>query len=220
MAKQNGSPADGTAGSVDPSKAHEYVEKLLATAVTGVGPFKSAHTVADEAMHTHGDREKAIQRLFATHRRIVGATGFAAGVGGVWTMPVAIPADVTTFYANAARMSAAIAHLRGYDITSDEVRSAVLISLLGAGAGAVVGKAGAQIGNKVAVAQLGRLPGSVLIQINKAVGFRLFTKFGTKGAINIVKVVPVVGGGVGAGVNIATLSGIYKYSLKIFVPIN
>ena len=201
------------------SQAVELTQKILGTAITGAGKFKSASTVAEEAIEAHKDPDLAIARLVSTHRRIVGASGFASGVGGLATMAVTIPADITLFYAYAARMSATIAHIRGYDLTSDEVRSGVLISLLGAGAGAAIGKVGADIGQKVAIAQLGRLPGAVLISINKAVGFRLITKFGTKGAINLVKIVPMVGGGVGAGVNVVTINGIYKYSDSLFVPL-
>ena len=35
---------------------------------------------------------------------------------------------------------------------------------------------------------------SVITEINKKVGFRLFTKFGEKGVINLGKAIPVIGG--------------------------
>ena len=136
------------------------------------------------------------------------------------TLPVSLPADVTTFYMLSARMSAAIAFLRGYDIKSEEVQSAVLISLLGAGAAGAVGKLGVEIGTKTAVAGLHRLPGRVLIEINKKVGYRLLTKFGTRGSINLVKAVPLVGGGVGAGVNLVAISQIAKYANSTFVQLD
>ncbi|CCK55002.1 hypothetical protein [Mycobacterium canetti] len=47
------------------------------------------------------------------------------------------------------------------------------------GVSASVGQAGAKIGEKVAVAALKRLPGATLTKINRAVGSRLLTKFGT-----------------------------------------
>ena len=62
-------------------------------------------------------------------------------------------------------------------------------------------KAGVQIANKATIAALNRLPGRILIEINKKVGFRLLTKFGEKGVINLVKVVPVLGGLVGGTVD-------------------
>ena len=204
---------------IDDSKTLKFTDKLLQSAVTGVGPFKSAEVVAQEALRTHKDPEKAIQKLLVTHRRVVGTAGFVSGLGGLITMPVAIPADMTAFYANAARMSAAVAYIRGYDLTTDEVRSGILLSLLGASAGATLGKVGADIGNKLVLGQLKRLPGAVLIKINKAVGFRLITKAGTKGAINLTRAVPIVGGGVGAGFNVVTLNQIHKHAVKMFEPL-
>jgi hypothetical protein len=74
-------------------------------------------------------------------------------------MPVAIPADITLLYANAARCSAAIAHLRGYDTDSEEVRSAVLLSLLGSAGAGVLTDIGVQVANKSTVAALKQLSG-------------------------------------------------------------
>ena len=77
------------------------------------------------------------------------------------------------FYALCARMAAAIAILRGYDINSEEVQSAVLVSLLGASAAGALGGIGVEVGTKAALAGLRKLPGRVLIEINKKVGFRV-----------------------------------------------
>lgn len=192
------------------------IDKILSIGVDGVGPLKGARQLADEHLAQYGDPEKAIRRLIATHARLVGATGFATGVGGLVALPVAIPTDIATFYALSARCAAAVAHLRGYDIDSDEVRSIVLLTLLGAGGAAIATEVGVQIGNKAALAALRKLPGRVLIDINKKVGFRLVTKFGEKGVINLVKVIPLAGGGVGAGVNVAAMRTVGRYSKSNF----
>lgn len=201
------------------SAAMALVHKILGVGVNGLGPYKSASAMADEVLATHGDVDVAIARLIAIHRRWVGSTGFATGLGGLASMPVALPTDITTFYMLSARMSASIALLRGYDLSSEEVQSAVLISLLGANAAGVLGRVGVDIGAKSAMAGLKRLPGHVLLEINKKVGYRLLTKFGTKGSINLVKAVPIVGGGVGAGVNVVAINQIARYSKRTFVAL-
>lgn len=196
----------------------KMLEFILDKGIHGFGPVKGASAVAEETLANTGrDREKAIARLIAAHARIVGTTGFVTGLGGLPTLPVSIPTDVTVFYTRAARMTAAIAHLRGYDVESEDVRSLVAVSLIGSAGAEALSKAGVEIGKKVAVAQLRRLPGSVLIKINKAVGFRLITKFGTKGSVNLVKGVPGVGGLVGGTVNVASIYGIATYA-KVNFP--
>ena len=202
------------------SRALQLVNKILAIGVEGLGPYKSATAVAEEALNHHTDPEIAIQRLVATHRRWVTGTGFITGVGGLSLLPVSVPTDITTFYALCARMSAATAVIRGYNVHSEEVRSAVLISLLGASAAGAVGGIGVQLGTKTTAAMLNKVPGHVLIEINKKVGFRLLTKAGSKGAINLIKLVPVVGGGVGAGVNALAINRIARYSDRIFIPLD
>lgn len=62
------------------------------------------------------------------------ANGFVTSLGGFITMPVALPANVTGFYLLATRMVAAVAKARGYDLTQPHIRSAVLLSLVGADA--------------------------------------------------------------------------------------
>ncbi|MGY1662301.1 EcsC family protein [Geodermatophilus sp. SYSU D00705] len=214
-------PADAVdeAAGVEPAltaRAEKLIESILSAGVDGVGRFKGAQEIAEEHRTQHVDVDKAIDRLIATHVRVVGATGFATGLGGLITLPVTIPTDLAVFYMYAGRCAAAVAHLRGYDVTSDEVRSVVLLSLLGAGGVAVAGEAGIQLGTKAAFAVLKKVPGKVLVEINKKVGFRLITKAGTTGAINLSKFVPVVGAGVGASVNVVGMRGIAGYAKKNF----
>jgi hypothetical protein len=204
------------AGGEKGATVQRLVDGILSRGVEGFGPFKSAEAFADEHLAQHGDVEKAIDRVIATHTRLVAASGFATGLGGPITMVVGIPTDVTVFYTLSARCVAAVAHLRGYDTASDEVRSVVLLSLLGAGGATLAAEFGATLGTKAAMAALKKLPGKALMEINKKVGFRLFTKFGTTGVINLSKWVPVVGGGVGAGVNVAAMRTAGRYAKSNF----
>jgi hypothetical protein len=56
-----------------------------------------------------------------------------------------------------------------------------------------VGKAGGVEGTKFATALIKQVPGRLVIIINKQLGFRLLTKYGEKGVINLIKLVPFVG---------------------------
>jgi len=197
-------PVDSTRLERLASKAQELSDTVTNVGVDGKGPWKGSAQIADEHLAHHGDVEKAIKRLITTHVRITTSTGFLTGLGGLITMPVALPADLTTLWLTQARLAGAIAHLRGYDVRSEEVRSVVLMSLIGSSATEALAQAGVQIGTKTAVSAIRQVPGRVLIEINKKVGFRLLTKAGTKGVINLTKLAPVVGGVIGGGVNFAS----------------
>ncbi|OLT21802.1 hypothetical protein BJF81_14740 [Ornithinimicrobium sp. CNJ-824] len=181
--------------------AKAVTDKIINVGVDGAGPWKGSVQVAEEHLSRHGDPEKAIARVVATHVRLTSSTGFLAGAGGLVTMPVTVPADLSSLWLAQGRLAGSIAHLRGYDVFSEEVRSIVLLSLLGASGAEALSKAGVQIGTKGAMSALNKVPGRVLIEINKKVGFRLITKAGTKGVINLTKLVPLAGGVVGGGVN-------------------
>ena len=72
----------------------------------------------------------------------------------------------------------------------------------------------------MAVTALRRLPGRIFIEINKRVGFRLLTKFGEKGMINLVRAIPVLGGLIGGGVDAVWTKAIGDQARDIFTPEN
>ncbi len=88
------------------------------------------------------------------------------------------------------RMVAAIALIRGYDLRDDEVQTFVY-SLVGNAIADTFKNTGVQVGNKIALNAVNKIPGKVLTKINQRIGFRFITKAGAKGTINLVKVVPV-----------------------------
>ena len=125
-------------------------------------------------------------------------TGFATGVGGVLVLPVTIPAAIGSAWVLQARMVGAIAHIRGYDLEDDRVRTLAVAAIAGdATVKEAVKRIGTDFGTRASKQAVSRISGRALIEINKKVGFRLLTKAGTTGVINISKAIPLVGGVVG-----------------------
>lgn len=89
-------------------------------------------------------------------------------------------------------------------------------ALIGSSATEALSRAGVQIGTKSAVSAIKQVPGRVLIQINKTVGFRLITKASTKGIVNLTKLAPVVGGVIGGGVNFTSTRTVGAWAKKNF----
>lgn len=198
------------------NKAKEVSDKISKIGVEGRGPWKGSVRVAQEHLTKHGDVEKAIQRLIATHVRLTSSTGFLAGLGGLIALPVTVPADFTALWLTQARLVGAIAHLRGYDVRSEEMRSVILISLIGSAATETLSQAGVQIGTKSAVSAIKQVPGRVLNQINKMVGYRLITKAGTNGIVNLTRLAPIVGGVIGGGINFTSTRAVGAWAKKNF----
>jgi hypothetical protein len=122
-------------------------------------------------------------------------------------------------YIIATRMTAGIAHLRGYDVETDEVRSAILIALLGSAGAGVLRNVGVQTGQRSTAVALERLPAQALTEVNKRVGYRLVAKAGEKGVVNLTKLVPLIGGPIGAAVDGVSCKTIAGYAMRTFTPV-
>lgn len=146
-----------------------------------------------------------------------GTSGFISGLGGALTLAVTLPANITSVLYVQLRMVAAIAYMGGFDIQSDQVQTMVYACLTGSAISDVLKETGIKVGQKIAVSSINKIPGKVLISINQKVGFRLMTKFGTKGAINLVKLVPVAGGLVGGAIDVGTTKIIADNAYNIFI---
>jgi hypothetical protein len=196
------------------------VAQVVELGIRGGGPLSAAVTTAEEHLLTAGgDREEAIRRLVATHVRLAAASGFVTGLGGVATLPVSIPAAMAGFYIIATRMTAGIAHLRGYDVETEEVRSGILVALLGSAGAAALKHTGIEIGTRSTAAALERLPSRALTEVNHRVGYRLVAKAGEKGVVNLAKLVPLVGGPIGATVDGVSCKAIAGYAMRTFPPV-
>lgn len=181
------------------SAAGKLINWILDAGIKGLGVLPPASQVAANHFNEcERDVEKAIDSVIGWRTAHAAGTGFVTGLGGLATLPLAIPASLASSYALGANTIGAIADLRGHDTGSDTVRTLILLALIGETAGDILKQSGIAVGNQIGKQLIQQVPGKVLIEINKKVGFRLITKAGEKGAINLMKLVPIAGGVVGA----------------------
>lgn len=160
--------------------------------------------------------EKAIDNLIGYQTVLCGTNGFIAGLGGLLVLPVTIPANIASVIYVQLRMITAIAYINGYDIYSDQVRTIAFACLTGSSAINILKNVGIKISEKMAVNALKRVPGVIFAKINQQVGFRLVTKFGQKGLVNVVKMMPLVGGVVGGVFDTGMTLTIGNIAKKVF----
>lgn len=198
---------------------HEKMMQLLGyaydTTLKGLPGEKSVYTLVDDYLSKY-DRETAISKLINNQTAKAATSGFVTGFGGFVTMPVTIPANIATVVVFQMRMIAAIACIRGYDLESDQVQTFVYVTLAGSTIADIVKRTGIVISNKMANKLVTKIPRTVLTKINQKVGFRLVTKFGTKGSVNLWKLIPVAGAVVGGGVDTLSTRTIARFAKKTF----
>ena len=174
-------------------------------------------TLAQEYLSNCGGKKKqAAEQLIRMQVTKCTTTGFLTGLGGLITLPATITADIGSSMYVQIRMIAAIAVMGGYSLQDDVVKSMVFATLLKVEVGNLLKQVGVKTANRASLQLLKKLPGTVLTKINQKLGFRFLTKFGQKGVINLVKVVPVAGGVVNGGLNLVETKAIGKRAMKAF----
>lgn len=163
------------------------------------------------------NRRKAASQFTGWQIAKCTTTGFLLGIPGGPALVATIPADLASAIYVQLRMIATIAVIGGYDVNENVVKSMVYCCMGGLSANQALKEVGIAIGGKVALAGIKKIPGKALIAVNKKVGFRLLTKFGQKGIINLGKLVPVVGGVLGGGFNFAETAALAKIARRQFI---
>ena len=210
-------PAEAADNSALERSANAIARQLINVGIDGVGPFDSAVTVAETALKREKTPQAAIEYIINSHVRFAGVEGFVTNLGGFVTVPVALPANVVGFYTLATRMVAAIAHINGHNVASEQVRSAVLLHLIGQDATKVLKRVGGATAAPLRVATSG-LPPAALAVVNKAVAFRIAAKTGTRFLTKVPRLIPVAGGVIGAVVDVTLLKKIAKDASTGFAP--
>lgn len=203
---------------IDESTAGRVLDEVYQKALSGIPKVsRSVEELADDYLSKCGSSEKAARALAATQIAKCGTSGFVTGLGGLITLPVSIPANISSVMYVQMRMVAAIAKIGGYDIRSDQVQTMVYVCLVGMAVADVAKDVGIKVGEKTLEAAIKKIPGSALTKINQKIGFRLITRFGEKGVINLGKMIPLAGGVIGGGVDVASTSVIAKNAMKMFI---
>ena len=201
------------------SKLIKFLDYAYDKSVEGIGVpgIDTAHSLAESYLKTKGTLKEQINCLIRWQNTKSATSGFLTGLGAVMTLPVVIPVNISGILFLQVRMVVSIAIMCGQDIRDDRVRTIAYTCLVGNAAKDILKEAGIQIGQKLTTSAIKSISKEIIVKINKAVGFRLMTKTGSTGVINLSKFVPVVGGIVGGGFDAITTNIIGNYARDIFL---
>jgi hypothetical protein len=202
-----------------PQAAAGILRQVLEIAIDGYQRFPGAEKIAEAKMAKSGDDVAvAIEAVIDQHIRLAGVQGFVTSIGGLVTLPVALPANLTGLAIVQARMVAAIAHLRGYDLGDPRVRTAVITCLLGEDGVTDRLKKESLPTSPLAIAtapvfdpELDRLVSG------EVVGELIARISGKRMAVTLTRRVPLLGGVVGGGVDGWSTYRIGQYADKSLV---
>ena len=185
--------------------------------VGGVAGTSNCYELAQEYLRKYVDPKIAARKLANMQITKCATTGFLTGLGGLITLPVTLPANITAVWFVQLRMIAAIAVLGGLDPKDDQVQTLCYACLSGSGGVDIVKQAGIQFAKQGGKVLIKKIPGEVFKAMNAKLGMRFITKFGEKGIINLGKGVPVLGGLVGGGIDLASTRVIANTAIRLFL---
>jgi hypothetical protein len=205
-----------------PQATGAFVHQALDFAIRGVGRLESAPAIADRAVKARdGDVDAAIHDLIEGHVRMAGAQGFLTNLGGLVTMAVTVPANVTGLALIQCRLVAAIVHLRGYDLEDRRTRNAILAALVGEERLLGLISKKRLPGTPMAIATAPVHDEHLDTLVSSEVASELMTAVaGKKLATTVGRRVPVVGGVIGLGIDGYNTWKIGRYVAREFLPRN
>lgn len=146
-----------------------------------------------------------------------GTVGFASNMGGLLTLPLALPANLAGVSTLQINLIQDIARARGYDLQSEQVRTLTIACLAGTAVVDVLKQAGVGVGMRLTRQALLGLSGAVLARINQALAARLTLAAGTSGAVMLARVVPFVGGAISGTVDGLATAAVGAAAKRVFV---
>ena len=146
----------------------QLLDKLYDQSVQGIAKVSPPiDTLANDYLQKNKDVDTAAKKFINYQAAKCTTSGFVTGLGGLITLPVAIPANVGSVLYIQMRMIACLAYMGGYDVNSDQVQTLVYVCLAGISIDQILKNVGIQFGTKFTMAMVKKIPGTVLTKINQ-----------------------------------------------------
>ena len=126
----------------------------------------SVEEMANDYLKKYKTKEEACKAMIRNQIAKCATSGFITGFGGFITMPVTLPANITSVIYVQMRMIACTSYMAGFDLNSDQTQTLVYACLAGVAVNNVMKQASIKFGVKFANGLIKKIPGKVLIKIN------------------------------------------------------
>lgn len=200
---------------------NKITDKLLnwiySKAISGFGNIDSAYQLADDYLNSHGTIEQKVDRLINWQTTKAATNGVLTGLGGITLMPITLPANIVGVLYVQIRMISAIAHMGGYDIKSDQVKTLVFISMVGNGAKEILKDIGVKTGEKLLTELIKNASTKTLTSINEKVGTSVASKMAGSSTTKFAKAIPLAGGIISGTFDAISTRIIGKVAKRIFI---
>lgn len=163
---------------------------------------------------SNDDLAKKIKNRKAFKNGLVGAI---TGVGGLITLPLAIPADLIASWKIQAFMAFAIAYVYGQTTSSTDLKTDLYIIIAGDSAKEALKRFGIEAGKIVTKKMIQKyITIDIMKGIWRVLSRKIITKAGTKSLTSFTKMIPGVGAVIGFAFDYASAQTVGKYAIQYY----
>ncbi|MCP4757558.1 MAG: EcsC family protein [Proteobacteria bacterium] len=179
--------------------ASSFLRQIMHLGINGAPGLSGARELGDQYLQNPAYQTKMerIDALVKWEERKNFTSGFLTSLGGIISMPVAIPASLGINWVLQTRMVATMAYIGGFDIDDPPVRMTIALCLLGKRGKELLNKNIQEMSEMLKKNTFSQIPKQTIQLVNQAVAARLMQVAASKGFSRLSKAIPVMGGLVG-----------------------
>jgi hypothetical protein len=198
--------------------ASDVFNSVVDRGILGLWPLDSSWELAVRYLRdtTFVDDHARVEALIRRESRKNAFCTAVTNLGGVLTLPVAIPANIYASFAYQARLAAAVALVYGHDIRSEKVRVLVGLSLAGKKAVDLLKGLGVRFTVMLLERGAAQLSDRAMTEIGSGVGLRILASGGERASGLLLKSIPVASAAVCGAIDWRYCRAVGRVSRDIF----
>jgi len=212
--EENNSTGDKTSS----DKSGKFLKRIIHLGINGGGGLSSARQLGNQYLQNPAFKTKIerIDALVKWEERKNFTSGFITSLGGILSLPVAIPASLGINWVLQTRMVAAMAYIGGFDIDDPPVRMSIALCLLGKKGKKLLNRDIQELSQLLRKNALSQMPKQTIQMENQAVASRLMRVATTKGFSRFSKAIPILGGAVGGVLDYMSCRETAEFAKELF----
>ena len=191
--------------------------RLYELALNGLPQSTSVFEVVEKLKEKKLSTKDQVKRIMVLESSKNFGSGFLSSFGGVFTLPITMPLEITASVYIQLRMNALIALVAGYDVRDEKIKTLIFCSLLGKGCFKILKDVGIDGDVKLSKSLLRSVSSSSILTLQGQLAMKLVTKFSGKKIMNMGRWVPVLAGVIGGGADAYFCYNTGKVAEKIFL---
>lgn len=161
--------------------------------------------------------DKLARKIYNRKSMKNGLVGAVTGLGGLITLPVAVPADLVCSWRIQASMAFSIAYVYGHTADTTDLKTDLYLIMAGDSAKEALKRLGIEVSKSVTKKAVEKyISKDVMLKIWKVIGRKIITKAGEKSMTSFMKMVPIVGAPVGFVFDWAATQGVGRLAVKYY----